>query len=105
MRVRISLLYVEDCPSWQLAESRLAEALRLLGRPDQQVERVRVATDAQAQAWRFRGSPTILVDGEDPFHVGGPGAYGLSCRLYATDAGLAGAPTVDDLLVALAART
>ena len=47
-----------------------------------------------------RGSPTVLVDGVDPFGDDA-GAVGLSCRLYRTDAGLVGAPTVDQLVSAL----
>ncbi len=48
------------------------------------------------------GSPTILIDGVDPF----PGADTGSephCRLYLTAAGFEGAPAVVDLRAALAA--
>jgi hypothetical protein len=101
--VRVSLLYVDGCPNWQLADDRLAEALGRVGRVDQHVERRIIATDAQAQAARFRGSPTFLVDGEDPFEDDGSGPFGLSCRVYRSDAGLAGSPTVDDLVAVLEA--
>ena len=57
-------------------------------------------TPEEAEAVRFRGSPTILVNGQDPF--ADPDApVGLSCRVYRTDAGLAGAPTVEQLLTVL----
>lgn len=104
MPVRVSLLYVDDCPSWQVTGSRLAEALLLVGLPDQVVEHLLIATEADAQAAHFRGSPTILIDGEDPFDDGGTRSFGLTCRLFPTDAGLAGSPTVDQLVAALAVR-
>ena len=57
-------------------------------------------TPEEAEAARFRGSPTVLVDGRDPF--ADPAApVGLSCRVYRTADGLAGSPTVDQLLAVL----
>jgi len=51
----------------------------------------------------LHGSPSVLVDGEDPFAE--PGAdVGLSCRLYRTPVGLAGAPTMAHLVEVLADR-
>ena len=102
--MQVSLLFIDDCPNWQVADARLAEALLLVGLPDQDVEHVLIATDAEAQAAHFRGSPTILIDGEDPFEDGGTRSFGLTCRLFPTTAGLAGSPTVDELAAALAAR-
>ena len=48
----------------------------------------------------FRGSPTVLVDGRDPFADESAPA-GLSCRVFATPEGLRGAPTVGQLLAVL----
>jgi hypothetical protein len=40
------------------------------------------------------GSPTLLIDGVDPFAMAGQ-AWNLSCRLYADEAGAAsGAPSL-----------
>lgn len=44
----------------------------------------------------FHGSPSILVDGVDVFAGAGAG-LDLSCRLYQTPDGPAGAPSVDQL--------
>ena len=61
-----------------------------------------VDTVEEAERVGFLGSPTILIDGHDPFAT--PGATpGLSCRVYATDAGMTGSPTVVQLREALAA--
>jgi hypothetical protein len=77
----------------------LREALETLGFPVE-VEKVLVTTPEQAEHWSFRGSPSVLVDGEDPFAQ--PGApVGLSCRLYRTPEGVGGSPTVDQLVEVL----
>lgn len=96
----LQLLYFDDCPHWTVTEARLHEALRATGRTDV-VERVLVTTTEEAEARGFLGSPSVQVDGRDPFAE--PGARtGLSCRLYRTPDGPAGAPTVDQLIEALA---
>ena len=51
----------------------------------------------------FRGSPSVLIDGTDPFSD--PDApVGLSCRVYSTPDGLAGSPTLEQLRTALSVR-
>jgi hypothetical protein len=98
--VVVTLLYFDGCPNWQLAGERLREALALAGRNDVRVEHRLVGTPEEAVAAEFRGSPTVLIDGRDPF--ADPYApVGLSCRVYRTEAGLAGSPTVDQLLAVL----
>jgi len=52
--------------------------------------------DDDAAALKFRGSPTILIDGRDPFPADTT-QVGLACRLYPTATGAQGAPTVDEL--------
>lgn len=98
--MEITLLYFDGCPSWQLADQRLLEALALAGRPDQPVTRRQVTTPEQAEQLGFRGSPTVLLDGRDPFAEPGT-PTGLACRMFRTPAGLAGAPTVEQLVAAL----
>jgi hypothetical protein len=46
----------------------------------------KVETEEQAQQWRFVGSPTILVDGEDIVPTEET-FYSLSCRVYQWDDG------------------
>lgn len=94
----IALRYFDGCPNWQVAKERIEFVLKDLG-AKRAVRLERVETPRQADELGFRGSPTILIDGEDPFVASGP--TGLSCRIYATDAGLEGAPSVEQLMVAL----
>ena len=96
----VKLLYFDGCPNWQVADDRLREALAQAGRDVVRVQRQRVTTPEEAEAAVFRGSPTVLIDGRDPF--ADPDApVGLSCRVYRTEAGVAGAPTVQQLLAFL----
>jgi hypothetical protein len=98
--VRVELLYFDGCPHWKVTDERVAEALRTLGRADVVVERRLVETAEQAEKLAFLGSPTIRIDGSDPFATGSE-QVGLSCRLYTTPAGLSGSPTTAQLLEVL----
>lgn len=94
----VALLYFDDCPNWKVADQRLAAIAA--ERPDVVVTRHRVETVEQAERLGFHGSPSILVDGVDVFADPGAGV-GLSCRVYRTPQGLAGAPTMEQLRAAL----
>ncbi|MEM1333058.1 MAG: hypothetical protein AAGG08_06320 [Actinomycetota bacterium] len=53
-------------------------------------------TDADAEATHFHGSPSIIVNGVDPF-ADAAAPVGLSCRMYQTPHGPAGSPTLEQL--------
>ncbi len=91
----VTLRYFDGCPNWQTAYERLRRVMREEGLSVEPVlERVETAEDAERL--RFVGSPTILLDGRDPFAAAGE-RFGLSCRVYPTPDGLAGSPTVEQL--------
>jgi hypothetical protein len=96
----VRLLYFDHCPNWRVAEARLKEALAGMGADPNAVVYKQVMTVEQAEALGFRGSPTILVDGTDPFaDLDAP--TGLTCRIYRTDTGVQPAPTVEQLQAVL----
>ena len=95
----ITLLYFDDCPNWKIADERLAAIAA--ERADLKVTRHLVNTPEEAERVGFHGSPSILVDGVDVFAEPCAGV-GLSCRVYHTPDGLAGAPTLEQLRAALA---
>lgn len=97
----VALLYFDGCPGWRLAQERLREALHRAGHPDQRITLIAVTAEEEARAHGFVGSPTIRINGRDPFSAPGQ-AVGMSCRVYATPDGLAAAPTVDQLSAAIA---
>ena len=97
--VTVELVYFEDCPNWRLARERLETALKSVGRRDAEVRLRLVANPIEAEAAGLRGSPTVLVNGEDPFPRATAAVW--SCRLYQNEAGLEGAPSVSGLCEAL----
>lgn len=102
MSVDVTVLYFAECPSWQTALARVHAAAGQAG-VAVSVTVLAVATEQDADRLGFTGSPTILVDGVDPFAQ--PNVVpALACRVYPTSAGLAGSPTVNQLVDALRQR-
>jgi hypothetical protein len=99
----IEVLTVPDCPHRAEAMARLRVALFATRTEGVVVSERVIATEAQAAAAGMNGSPTILVDGVDLFGVE-LAEPSVSCRLYPSQAGIEGAPTVDALIDALANR-
>ncbi len=94
----VTLLYFDGCPNWQVADEHLRTLRAEVGFT---LSLEKVETPEAAEARRFRGSPTVLVDGRDPF-AGEDEPVGLSCRIYQTPEGPAGSPTLEQLRRALA---
>jgi hypothetical protein len=94
--VEIVIRCVPDCPHCDEAQRRVREALG--GRAASVVMEV-VADYEVADTLQFCGSPTVLIDGVDV--VSGDGPVGLSCRVYHTETGREGAPSVAQLREAI----
>ncbi|AOD24843.1 thioredoxin family protein [Rhodococcus pyridinivorans] len=92
----IELLYFDGCPNWQLARDRLAEALAATGNAGTPIRLRRIETPEAAERAAFAGSPTIRIDGIDPF--GPTEGVGLTCRVYRTADGPGGAPSTAELI-------
>jgi len=98
----VRLRYFDGCPSWETTYAWLREALDELGLSGVEPVLERVETPEEAERLHFVGSPTVLIDGRDPF-AGNEAMYGLACRVYEVPGGLAGSPTREQLREALAA--
>ena len=98
--MEVSLLYFDGCPNHHatmaLLETLLEEA-DWVGT----VRLVNVESPERAEELSFRGSPTVLLDGVDPF-LDHEAPVGLSCRLYAADSGYQGTPPESELRAAIA---
>jgi hypothetical protein len=95
------LLTVPDCPHAAAFEERLAAALA--GHPAAAVRRRVVGDERAAAEAGMHGSPTLLINGSDPFAAPGQ-PPSLSCRLYRDASGRTGpAPSVEALRRALTA--
>jgi hypothetical protein len=95
----ITLRYFDGCPNWKIALERIHEVVERAELRDVRIDLERVETLAEAEAVGFRGSPSVLIEGRDPFRAGDP--VGLSCRMFVTEDGPQGAPSVSQLLDAL----
>lgn len=95
----ITIQHFAGCPNWRIADERVRTAVA--NRDDVTVEYELVETVERAAQLGFAGSPTILIDGIDPFAEPDQ-PIGLSCRVYRTPDGLAGSPTLAQLEAALA---
>ncbi|WP_353952203.1 thioredoxin family protein [Knoellia sp. S7-12] len=92
----IRLLYLDGCPHVSVVEVRLKSALAIVGRGEETIQHVLVETPEDAERLGFIGSPTVLVDGTDPFATGDEHSA-LACRMFSTPDGRAGSPTVEQL--------
>lgn len=101
--MRIEVLHIDECENWELAGDRVREALFRLGDRSTPVGFRRLQTPEDAASVAFAGSPTITVDGEDLF-PNGARTTELACRIYFTPSGVAGLPTVDQLVEAISAH-
>ena len=99
--MEIVLQYFDGCPNWKTTSSDLSHAL---DGTNADVRLEKIETHDAAIARGFRGSPTVLVNGTDPF-ADGNAPIGLTCRIYRTDSGLAGSPSLHQLRAAITAAT
>ena len=96
----IELLVVADCPHEHSAMVLLRTALDDVGLTAVDVRTTVIVTDDAADQLSFVGSPTILINGHDPFPARRAPAA-LACRVYPSVAGAAGVPTLRELRQAL----
>jgi hypothetical protein len=91
--MRLQILHVPDCPGAATLTTHLTQLAG--GRAD--VEQQVVSDLDQATALGMTGSPTLLIDGADPFAVAGV-PPSLSCRLYRDEnSAIARAPSLAQL--------
>jgi len=99
--LRVEIRYFDDCPNWRPIEESIANLAAELG-IEVEVSLTIVDTPEEAERLSFKGSPTVVIDGTDPWDD--PGApVGLSCRVYRTADGYAGTPSEDQLRDAISA--
>jgi hypothetical protein len=93
--MHLTVLAVPGCPNAPVLDDRLATVLD--GRAGVSISHQVISDEDEAARSRMHGSPTLLIDGVDPFaELGQP--PGMSCRLYRDDEGrTSGAPSVGQL--------
>lgn len=97
--MKLQILHVPGCPNTGVLIARLDQTLA--GPGPVEVESRPIHDQDEAIRWGMMGSPTLLIDGVDPFVVPGQAAN-LSCRLYLDEAGtVSGTPSLMQLRAAL----
>lgn len=99
--MKITIRHVSDCANLDEAERRVAQAVEQTG-IQAQIHVELISTLQEAENNGFAGSPSILIDGEDPFDDAS--SPSLACRLYRTAEGFEGAPSVAELVAAIIER-
>ena len=93
--MELTLLTIPDCPNATAFEERLATVLA--GYPGTVVHRRVISCERAAAEAGMHGSPTLLINGADPFAPAGQ-APSLACRLYRDASGRTEAvPSVAEL--------
>lgn len=100
MPTQVTIRYFDGCPNWKVALDRVHEAVDRSDLDGVEIDLERVETAEEAEKVGFRGSPTVLIDGGDPF-ADADAPVGLSCRVFATEQGVQGSPSVEQLRNAL----
>jgi hypothetical protein len=103
--MKIEVLYFQGCPNHLPAMQMLREILDSLGREDKIYE-MEVGSQAEAEATRFVGSPSIRVNGSDiePWARTAKD-FGLSCRTYVNGSHHGGVPFLELLRGAIVAQS
>ncbi len=94
------IIYFDGCPDWRIARERLDQAIELAGIGAVSVVVRCIITCHEATGCGLCGSPTILIDGADPFAGVDPRA-GIYRRRFATEDGPDVAPSVAQLVAVL----
>lgn len=93
--MKITFLYFDGCPNHAPALASLRTFLSE-AKDESPIEVVRINDERQAALHYFVGSPTIRFEGQDVFPSDDTD-YRLACRVYPTDTGLSGVPTLSML--------
>lgn len=81
--ITIDFLYYPSCRGSDLAWKRLHEILQELQiSPPPHIRKIEVTTTDEIILYRFRGSPTIRVNGQDVDPSGESSVYSIACRSY-----------------------
>lgn len=98
----VVLQYFDDCPNWQQTAAHLDALATEI--PGLVVTLQQVETPEDAERLGFHGSPSILIDGVDPFGAD-DAPVAMACRVYSTPGGPAGSPSREQLRAAIKATT
>lgn len=90
-KVRIEIQYFEGCPNSESVHQMVKE---FISKSEMEIEfaEILIETQEDAEKYKFRGSPTVLINGNDVKGLEESKTPSLSCRYYQN-----GLPTENDL--------
>lgn len=97
--IDVEFLYFESCPNWKATNTALAQAATVEG-ATLLINYRDVSTPEEAERLGFLGSPTVLIDGTDPFSREGE-PVGLACRIHIASDGTIGARSMEEFRAVL----
>lgn len=99
--VDVELLVVPECPGEAATRDLVRAVLDGSGLSDVGIRTTVVVGPDDAATHRFGGSPSVRINGVDPFPS--EGAPSLACRLYRTPTGLSNIPDPEPIRALIAA--
>lgn len=97
--MEITVQYFDDCPNWKTTAAHLNTLVD--DGLDAIIDYELIDTYELAVARGFHGSPSVLIDGVDAFSEDDT-PVGLACRVYQTEDGYAGSPSLGQLRAVIA---
>ncbi len=90
-KIKIDIQYFTSCPNSSEMIHRVKEAI--IGSEEKiEYNEVLVESNDLAEKLKFRGSPTVLINGEDIEGRNAPESASLNCRVYEN-----GLPSVEEI--------
>lgn len=90
-KITVEVQYFYGCPNSQEMMRRVQEAIKRTNISIDYHE-ILVDTPEKAELYKFRGSPTVLINGSDLEGMPVPSAGNLACRYYSN-----GIPSIDTI--------
>lgn len=81
MKIKLEFQYFNDCPNHKKLFENLEKAIE--GLEDLiELSKIDIENDEDAKKYKFRGSPTLLINGIDLENLPEPEEPVLACRFY-----------------------
>jgi len=104
LQLKIELVYFEGCPGFQPALSLLTQVLEEEG-VEATVETIHVESEEMAKRYRFLGSPSIRMNGNDmELEARRATHFGMKCRIYDNNSVPGGIPAKSKIREAIHRR-